>query len=281
MKKILSEPLFQFFILGVILYVSVTFIRSRTESASREIDISRERVASLITGYQTQLGVLPTNQQLEDLINAYIREEITYREAKKLGLDKDDEIVRRRLSQKFEFLQSDLEEIPSPTEEQLQAFYKNNPELFSAETTVTFSHIYFNSDNRPDTIVRRQALTVLQELTTSGKQRAPEKGDRFPLQYDYTDQSLVDIKSNFGDKPIADSLFKGKTGTWLGPVQSGYGWHLVYISNRNEHTLLPYEAVKEAVKTKYLEAEKEKQNRQAFEQLSKKYIIRRNYLEEK
>jgi parvulin-like peptidyl-prolyl isomerase len=125
--------------------------------------------------------------------------------------------------------------------------------MFQKEATVSFSHIYFTADNSTDNIAKQKALKVLEQLKNSKLQRAPEKGDRFPLQYDYTDQAAVDIQQNFGDKPILQELFKAPLHTWIGPVQSGYGWHLIFISKRNSASEIPFESIKEDVKTKWLE----------------------------
>src|SRR5258705_11405724 len=193
-KRLFSEPLIQFVILGILLFLLTSYIRQHTDKQSREIIVDNERIGMMVMNYKTQTGDLPNKQQLDAMIDNYISEEISYREAKKMGLDKDDEIIRRRLSQKFNFLQTDLTEAPQPTEEDLKQFYKNNPALFSSEATVSFSHIYFNADNNTDSIAKQRALLVLQQLKQSTVQRAPEKGDRFPLQYDYTDQATVDIQ---------------------------------------------------------------------------------------
>ncbi len=281
MKRIFSEPLLQFFILGSLLYVLVSFVHSKRERQSKEITIDNERIGLLIENYKNQMGEFPAKQQLDAMIENYIREEISYREAKKMGLDKDDEIIRRRLSQKFNFLKTDLSDIPVPTEQQLKDFYKNNPSLFQTDSTVNFSHVFFSTDNSTDSIVRQRALSVLQELKSSASQRAPEKGDHFALQYDYTDQTALDIKQNFGDKPILDSLFRSPVHTWIGPVQSGYGWHLLYILKRDEAALMPFETNKNLIKAKYTGAIRDEQNKKAFEQVESNYTIKRTYLDSK
>jgi peptidyl-prolyl cis-trans isomerase C len=280
-KRLFSEPLIQFLILGVLLFLLTSYIRQYTDMQSREIIVDNERIGMMVMNYKTQTGDLPNKQQLDAMIDHYIREEISYREAKKMGLDKDDEIIRRRLSQKFDFLQTDLTELSQPSEENLNQFYKNNPELFRSEARVSFSHIFFSRDNSSDTIAKQRALVRLGQLKQSTIQRAPEKGDHFPLQYDYTDQAAVDIQQNFGDKPILHALFNAPLHTWIGPVQSGYGWHLVYITKRDSTVQIPFATIKEEVKAQYLEAEKTKQNKKVFDKLSEKYIINRAYLNSK
>lgn len=281
MKRIFSEPLLQFFVLGSLLYLLVSFVQSKRERQSKEIVVDNERIGLLITNYKNQMGVLPTKEQLDAMIENYIHQEIAYREAKKMGLDNDDEIIRRRLSQKFDFLKTDLKEIPLPTGQQLKDFYQNNPSLFQTDGTVNFSHIFFTADNSNDSIAKERAFFVLQQLKNSAVQRAPEKGDKFVLQYDYTEQTPLDIKQSFGDKPILDSLFRAPVHTWIGPVQSGYGWHLLYIVKRANASLIPLEANKDIVKAKYMETAKDEQNKKAFGQVEKSYIIKRTYLDNK
>jgi len=160
MKRIFSEPLLQFFVLGSLLYLLVSFVQSKRERQSKEIVVDNERIGLLISNYKNQMGVLPTKEQLDAMIENYIHQEIAYREAKKMGLDNDDEIIRRRLSQKFDFLKTDLKEIPPPTGQQLKDFYQNNPSLFQTDGTVNFSHIFFTADNSNDSIAKERAFFV-------------------------------------------------------------------------------------------------------------------------
>jgi peptidyl-prolyl cis-trans isomerase C len=278
LKKFLTEPLLQFLIIGGMLYIFVSFIQHQKEKQSKEIVVDGERVALLVNNYKTQTGALPSKDQLNAMIDNYIKEEIFFREAKKMGLDKDDEIIRRRLSQKFDFVRSDLKQINPPSDQQLREFYRAHPSLFETEGSVNFSHIFFSTDRGTDSVAKRRALTVLGQLNGTSVQRAPDDGDRFALQYDYTDQTALDIRETFGDKPIVDSLFKSRVGQWSGPAQSGYGWHLLYISKRNANSEMPYEANKELIKEKYMDIAREKENEKTFDLLAQNYIIKRTYL---
>lgn len=280
-KKIVTEPFIQFLILGGLLFLLVSYIQRTKEMASRQITVDGDRVGLMLVNYKSQTGSLPTKQQLDAMIDNYIKEEISYREAKNMGLDKDDEIIRRRLSQKFDFMQTDLTETAPPTEEQLKQFYTNNPAMFQKESTVSFSHVYFSTDKSNDSMAKQRALVVLKQLQQTTLQRAPEKGDRFALQYDYTDQAALDIQQNFGNKQLLDELFKARVNTWVGPVQSGYGWHLIFISKRDSTAAMPFAFIKEEVKTACLEAAKTAENKKIFDRLSEKYSINRAYLQAK
>src|SRR5664279_3846039 len=108
MRRLVREPLFHFLLLGGLIFFTASFIHNQNRISEQTISISGEKVGNIIRLYGVQTGALPTKQQLDAMINEYIREEVFYREAMKMHLDKDDEIIRRRLSQKLEFLQSDL-----------------------------------------------------------------------------------------------------------------------------------------------------------------------------
>jgi len=281
LTHLFTEPFVQFIILGGLLFLLVSYVQHKNDSASRQITVDGERVAQMLVNYKSQTGNLPTKQQLDAMIDNYIREEISYREATKMGLDKDDEIIRRRLSQKFDFLQTDLKEVATATEQELEQFYQNNPALFQKEGTVSFSHIYFTTDKSTDSIAKQRALAVLQQLQHTSLQHAPEKGDRFALQYDYTNQAAVDVQQNFGNTQMQKELFNVPLNTWAGPVHSGYGWHLIYVSKRDSAAVIPFASVKEEVKTAFTETAKAAQNKKVFDQLNSKYIINRAYLETK
>lgn len=277
-KILFGEPIVQFFILGILLFFIVSYVQKSAARESREILIDNDEVAQMIIKYKAQSGNLPTKQQLDAVIDEYIKTEVFYREAKKMGLHNNDEIVRRRLAQKLAFMKNDLTELEEPSITELQLFYKNNPSIFQRKATVSFSHIYFTADNIGEKISSQRASTVLNKLKNSTVQRAPNLGDRFPLQYDYTEQSIIDVQQNFGNSTMVDSLFQSEENKWIGPVRSGYGWHLIFISNRKKEEIIPFEMTVEDVKANYLEVERLALNQQIYDQMKKKYVINRNYL---
>jgi hypothetical protein len=127
-----------------------------------------------------------------------------------MGLDKDDEIIRRRLAQKFDFMQTDLTEIPTPSEEDLEQFYKNNPALFRSEATVSFSHIYFSTDNSNDSIAKQRAAYVFTTVKKATCNVLLKKETAFLYNMIILEQALVDIQQNFGEKPILMNCLKGR-----------------------------------------------------------------------
>jgi peptidyl-prolyl cis-trans isomerase C len=278
MRRLIREPLVHFLLLGALIFFTASFVNNQNRKSEKTIVISNEKVGSILRFYQIQNGSIPSKQQLDAMIEDYIREEIFYREALKMHLDKEDEIVRRRLSQKMEFLQSDLSVVPEPSEKILRAYYTSNPGNFRDSGLVSFTHIYFSADKKGEADAKQRALSVKEDLSRKNVLRNPQMGDPFSLQYDYTGQNKLDIVQLFGNKPILDSLFESPPNQWVGPVESGYGWHLLRISERTKPRVPPFESIEAKVKELYMAEMKNNLNKAAYEKLMKKYFIRRDYL---
>jgi len=278
MRRIFKEPLVHFLFLGGLIFFMASFVYNKNFKAERTIVISNEKIGNIIRLYAVTAGAPPNKTQLDAMIEDYIREEIFYRESLKMRLDKDDEIIRRRLSQKMEFLQSDLSVVTPPSQKQLEDFYHSHPGNFRDSGEVSFTHIYFSADKNDAEEVQKRALAVKAKLMNSNKTRAPELGDPFSLQFDYTGQNKLDIVQLFGQKPIEDSLFESPLNQWIGPVESGYGWHLIRINERKQSRIPPFESIKDKVRDDYIASMKDSLNKVAFEKLKSKYTIQRDYL---
>ena len=278
MRRILKEPLFHFLLLGGLIFFMASFVYNKDRKAEHTIVVSNEKIGNIIRLYTVTAGTPPTRSQLDAMIDDYIKEEIFYRESLKMKLDKDDEIIRRRLSQKMEFLQSDLSVVAVPSQKQLEDFYHSHPGNFRDSAIVSFTHIYFSADKKGADDARSRAQAVKTKLISSNRTRAPELGDPFSLQFDYTGQNKLDIVQLFGQKPIEDSLFESAPDQWIGPVESGYGWHLIRISERKQPMIPVFQSVRDKVRDNYIAAMKDSLNNIAFEKLKSSYTIQRDYL---
>ncbi|PWT78404.1 MAG: hypothetical protein C5B59_01840 [Bacteroidetes bacterium] len=278
-KRILREPLLHFLLLGILIFVIAGILERKRDKADREIIIDNGTAKRLATIYLTQMGAMPSQKTLKSLIDNYVEDEIYFREAKKAGLQEDDEIIRRRLVQKVKFLESDLTSVPTPTDQILKQFYDSHRELFRDSATVTFTQIYFSPDKAGTDVARTQASEALQKLNNQlhPPSRSPGLGDPFSLQYDYSDMDRLQAKQIFGDFEIVDSLFTITEKKWRGPFQSGYGCHLIFVSQKKQSTILPYEEVKKDVVRLYEEAYRAKVNKDDFIALKKNYIVILNY----
>jgi parvulin-like peptidyl-prolyl isomerase len=189
-----------------------------------------------------------------------------------MGLDKDDTIVRRRMRQKLEFLTSDASAVVAPTDQDLQSWLDRNPDKFHVEPAVAFSQIYFKPDRQGEP-ASTAASKALAQLNRTG-QRSPiaELGDATMLPRDMALSSASEVARVFGDD-FARQVAQLEPGLWIGPVQSGYGWHLVHVSKRTEGGSRPLAEVREAVQREWYGARSKDIVDSTYGKLRGKYSI--------
>ncbi len=271
--KLLREPLFHFVAFGAVLFfvygVASDFLAS---DAGRSIEITEADIGFLAERFQRQWQRLPTEEELRALVEARVREEVLYREALAVGLDQDDLVVRRRMVQKMELLSQDLALLVDPTDQELEGFFQERREEYRIPPRLSFSHIYFNVDQR-GAAAEDDALRELAEMRAlePPPRRAPERGDRFMLQYDYSLQSPLDVQRQFGGQ-FAEALFELEPG-WHGPIASGYGLHLVNVGQQAESRLPEYDEVRETLINDYNRMRRDRANEVLYEGLSREYDI--------
>lgn len=217
----LREPLLHFMLLGALLYGAAQFYApDRTDT---QIVVDAARVARLATLYELQTGSAPDAEQREKLVQSFLREEVLYREARKHRLDEGDELVRRRLVQKMEFLRTAVA-VSEPGDAELRALLATGPDRFAAPAKASFEHRYFNPDRLGSSGARDAARAALQ--TIDGTSSA---GDRPPLPVYFVAKTREELALAFGQRPIVDAVFSATPNVWTGPVESGFGWHLIRV----------------------------------------------------
>ena len=271
MSKWLKEPLIHFLLLGGIIFFAYDWLAGKG-SAPDEIFISRGQQENLLNTFSRTWQRPPTAQEFQGLLKDYLRLEIAYRESKKMGLDQDDIVIRRRLRQKLELLAEDVASLVAPTEEQLQAYLDDNPEDFMVEPRLTLRQVYFSSDRRGDA-VEQDALELLQRITTDGPEGNFEDfGDPLPLPPELNNLREGEIARLFGTI-FTDGLRGLETGRWTGPVESGFGLHLVFIQQREEGRVPELEEVREAVQRDWLSKRRTESVDGLYERLAENYSI--------
>eukprot|EP00873_Tetraselmis_striata_P011216 jgi/Tetstr1/431480/TSEL_002132.t1 len=125
-RRVFKEPVVQFLCVGGVLFGAYVFFAEPEETPRETILISQARVQSLADFFQTLRNRAPTAEEMDGLIDDYVAEEVLYREAIKLGLDKDDLVVRRRMRQKLELMLVDMTRGVQPDEERLKDFFDAN-----------------------------------------------------------------------------------------------------------------------------------------------------------
>jgi hypothetical protein len=269
LRRILREPLVHFLVLGLGLLVLYGIFRPAEETRDDRIVVSTAQIERLAALWQRQWRRPPTQQELTGLIESHIREEVLYREAQAIGLDRDDTVIRRRLAQKIEFLAEDLALQGTPPEAELRAFFEENADKFSEPGRLSFTHVYVNRDRR-GAAAESDAKQILESLRSGADPN--QLGDRFMLQGHYALRSRDEVARELGTA-FATSVFELPVGDWHGPVESGYGIHLVRVEEREEGFLPEFEAVRNQVETEYTSVKRRETNEAFYGKLREGYEI--------
>jgi hypothetical protein len=272
-RTILREPLLHFLALAALLFVAARYWGDNDNSRRYRITVTPEVVSRLAEGYYRQYGGVPSDEQLRRLADQYVREEILYREAVALGLDREDEIIRRRIVQKMEFLQQDLTVIPEPTDAELVEYYNAHPDRYQIPERRSFTQVYFSPDREGDTRAKARALEVLASLRSGRVTRAPERGDAFPGLSDYSSLGSTEVARVFGESEFSSALFSAPVAQWSGPYRSGFGWHLLYVQATEPPSLPPLAQVRDSVRADYIEQLRASKNAEVYARLSAKYNV--------
>lgn len=269
--RLLREPLLQFLALGAMLFALYGFAGKRSAEAPEKIVVSASRVANLSDGFARTWRRLPNEQELQGLIEDYIRDEVFYREGKAAGVDRDDVIIRRRVRQKMEFLADEMS-APEPSDEQLAAYLASNPERFRAEDQLTFRQVFLSAARRANTIDSDSKQVASMLARADGTVDAMEFGDPFLLGEEFRDVSPSKVTSIFGDS-FAKQISVMKKGRWQGPISSGFGQHFVFISERVAGNLPPLDAVRPIVHREWANARRLEAEQKLYASLRSRYEI--------
>ena len=282
--RILREPLLHFMVLGALVFTVARGFAGDTDRY--RIDAGPTQRARIATTYAQQYGVVPTEKQLDYLLGQYVRSEVLFREGLALGLDRDDEIVRRRVVQKIEFLNEDTDAIVVDDGE-LEKFFASHQSRYVTPATVSVTQVYFAADLHGEGDAHRRAEAALVALRDvrdgldgrdlrDGRNGAAATGDRFDSGDDLNALNQADAQRVFGDSQLSAALFTVPASEWAGPFRSAFGWHLVRVMRRDPAQAAALENVKDRVRADYLTAERERRNETEFRRLASKYQIVRH-----
>jgi PPIC-type PPIASE domain len=272
MKKLIREPLLHFLLLGAAIFAAYYLIAKPSAEEPGKIVITEGQVAALEVGFTRTKQRPPTREELEGLIRDRVQEEVYFREAIALGLDKDDTIVRRRLRQKMEFITDDLAALGEPTDDELTAYLKAHADVFRVERRFTFSHVYLSPERRSENLARDTGQLLAQLQQAGDKADVSELGDSFLLGYTFQSLPASEVVKLFGEK-FAASLGDLSPGQWQGPVESGYGVHLVLVSERTEGRVPALEEVRDAVRGEWANTRRSELNEKFYQELLKRYVV--------
>jgi hypothetical protein len=256
-RSFLREPLVHFLALGALLFLA--FHWWGAGAGTQRIVVTAGQVEALAAGFQRTWLRAPTDAELQGLVDDYVRAEVAAREALALGLERDDIVIRRRLRQKLEFLADEAGDAAPPTDAELEAWLASHPERYRTDPALAFRQVYFKS------IERAQAALA------AGGDPAP-RGERLMLPPELGLTPAAEVARVFGAQ-FAEEIAKLPTGRWAGPIRSGFGAHLVYVSERVAPRPPALAEVRPALERDFLVARRERERDAMYAKLLERYRV--------
>jgi hypothetical protein len=223
-KKYLHEPLAHFFVLGLLLFALYAVVNDDSGRSAEEIVISQARLAGLNANFEKTWQRPPTEDERQSLIDAWVREEILYREGMAIGFDLDDPVIRRRVAQKMSFVADGM--VPdAPDDAELEAWLAANVSDYQIAAVYTLQQVYLDPQRHTDDF--DAFARSIKEYLDDGAD-AKSLGDATLLPAEISSSSSVELTRVFGSEFVS-ALAKLSVGGWQGPIRSGYGLHFVKI----------------------------------------------------
>jgi hypothetical protein len=265
--SVLREPLVQFLGLGALLFVLHAAVGGGSDDRER-ITVTRGQIEHLAATFARTWQRPPTRRELDGLVEDWVRTEIAARQARALGLDDEDAVIRRLLRQKLEFLTEDAGQM-APTDGELRAYLAEHPDAFRTPARFTFKQVYFSSARRADPAGDARALLARLD---AGAALDGDAGDSLLAPAELADASRPDVESIFG-ATFGEELATAPLGRWSGPFVSGYGIHLVLVERRSEEVVPPLEEIRPVVERDWQQARRAGVLDEAYRRMRARYDV--------
>ncbi len=246
--RLLREPLLQFLVIGAMIFLADRLVGTGAGEANRDrIVVTAGRVQELAERWRRTRQRPPTPRELQGLIEEHVRDEVFAREAMALGMHRDDMIIRRRLRQKMEFVAEGFVGGAEPAPDELTAYFDRNSERYAIPAILSFAHVYLNPDAREGQ-ARADAKQLLAELHASTARSVDPSsfGDPFLLPHRFEKTPLDEVAIRFGSA-FAKRLGEIEPKRWTGPIESGFGLHLVIVHERVPGRIPVLDEVRDAI----------------------------------
>lgn len=258
------EPLGHFLTAGAAIFLLLAWRGEEVDPASRTITVSREDRARLSLQWERSTGRIPTDAELDALTERHVREEVLYREALRLGLDRDDAVLRKRLANKMDYLAESMAETAPVSEATLQRWLKQHPARFTPDARYGFDQLWFETPGEAEAALARLG---------QGADWA-SVGGTISLPPSVRGEARTLLEARYGRQFVHGLDGLAVNGVWRGPVPSGFGWHLVRLTAREVGDTPPLAQVRDAVETDWRAATKARRKDEAYRLLRDSYEVR-------
>jgi len=269
--KLIREPLFHFLLLGAVIFFLAGRVRNAGIGVGEKIVVTQSEMESMVMGFSRTWMRPPTQEEMQGLVDDYVREEVLYREARAIGLDQDDVIVRRRMRQKLEFLAEDLATRHSPTDQELDAYLQQHLDSFRDAPSFSFEHIFLSKEKHG---AESEAKALLADLNAKNDDTidVEKRGDTFLLPSKFEKTSAAETAQLFGGN-FAKQLTAIEPGRWAGPIESSYGLHLVRVYGRTPGVAPPLARVRDSVLRDFLNDRRKQALDAQYSKLRARYSV--------
>jgi len=269
-SRLAREPLVHFVLIGAAVFAAFSLFADDDETETRDrIVVTEGRVRQLAQIFAKTWQRPPTPQELRGLLDAFVKEEVYYREAVKLGLDRDDTLIRRRMQQKMEFLSEPGREVLAADDVALQDYLDSHKDNYRVDPKLAFEQVFIKAKASEEDAAGR-AAEALKALTAGGDPAA--FGDATLLPKDIPLSPLRAIERDLGEA-FSKGLEDAPLGKWTGPVRSPFGLHLVRVSKREDGYDPKLDEVRAAVLRDWRNLKRQEYEAQAYDKLRAKYEV--------
>src|SRR4051794_8713911 len=269
MRRLLSEPMLHFVAIGIVLFSAYRWV-SPNDSGGRRLVITQGVIDDLVTQHVAAKGREPSPAELTHLLESYVRDEILYREGVRLGLERDDIVVKRRVRQKIEMIAEEDAATRAPTDEDLSAYLSANPARFVQPAILSFDQVFIGASRSGPRVVH--AVAVTDEALRKGAD-PEELGTPTLLPHRMTRTPADLVAREFGAS-FAAALEKVPVGEWVGPIDSSFGSHYVRVANRTPAAIPQLAAVRDHVVREWENERRERARNDAYTKMRGEYQIR-------
>ena len=263
LKTWAREPLVHFLLAGAALFAFFAWRGEPADPASRTITISQEDRARLALQWQQTMQRPPTDAELGSLTETWLREEILYREALRLGLDQGDAVVRKRLANKMDYLAASAAETEEPSDQTLRQWLADRPQRFAEDTVYSFDQLYFSE--------RTRAESALASLVSGAGWQALGQTISLPPTAEQQSANAVEGRFGIAFREQLDNI--AAPGQWSGPHASGFGWHLIRLRQRDAGEVPPFAQIREQVENDWRAQTLEDRKAKAYQLLRDAYDV--------
>jgi hypothetical protein len=267
-SKLLREPTLHFLLIGIFLFLLYGRVAPESDD-SRTIEVSQARIDALTQQFQSVWSRPPTEPELRGIIDAFVRDEVLYREGVAMGLDGDDPVIKRRVRQKMEVMSEESGAQLQPSDAELSAYLAKHPEKFRRPPVLSFEQVFFSGDTTVADI-EAQSKAALAGLERG--EPAAGFGQATMLPGAVNNQPLDLIARDFGEA-FAEQLAELPVNDWQGPIRSGFGAHLVRIGKREPAAMPPLAEIRTAVVREWENARRERNRAESYRAMAKNYRI--------